>query len=233
VLFYAATAFAMITRQADTIFVILAFVFVALRYAHAAEHVTRNVVPRRFFLFAAGVGALAMMWIWLALKLLTDLTGERRAGRARANRRAGDRSRHPPRALSMRRCVASQIGPAARSRARPASVRTRRRIRRSAGSSRAASRPRCSSGLRLAVRVVRSIASNAATAPSVGGSGRLSAASNENWPLVKPTGRKASSNARPWPGPPVAHAGKGSGREPAACPRNRNRPPRLDPDQLS
>jgi hypothetical protein len=71
VLFYAATAFAMITRQADTIFVILAFVFVTLRYAHAAEHVTRNFVPRRFFLFAAGVGALGAMWIWLAIKVLT------------------------------------------------------------------------------------------------------------------------------------------------------------------
>lgn len=69
-LFYAAMAFALITRQTDAIFVVLAYVFVALRYAHAFEHVTRNVVPRRFFLFAMGIAALAMMWIWLALKLL-------------------------------------------------------------------------------------------------------------------------------------------------------------------
>ena len=69
-LFYAATAFAMITRAADRVFVAFAFAFVALRYAHAWEHVSGNVVPRRFALFAAGIGVLGAMWIWLAIKVL-------------------------------------------------------------------------------------------------------------------------------------------------------------------
>lgn len=69
-LFHAATAFALIAHHADLVFVVLAFVFVILRYAHAWEHVTGNLVPRRFVLFAAGVAVLAVMWIWLAIKVL-------------------------------------------------------------------------------------------------------------------------------------------------------------------
>ena len=60
-----------------------------------------------------------------------------------------------------------------------------------------ATSPRRSSGFKFAVRVVRSIASSAATLPMVGGSGRFSDISSENWPLVRPSGRKASSNCRP------------------------------------
>ena len=53
--------------------------------------------------------------------------------------------------------------------------------------------PRRSSGLSIAVRLVRSIANRAATGAMEGGSGRFSAMSWENWPLVSPTGRSASS----------------------------------------
>ena len=57
-------------------------------------------------------------------------------------------------------------------------------------------RPRRSSGFRLAVRVVRSMARKPATEPADGGSGRFSAIISENWPLVRPEGRRASSNRR-------------------------------------
>ena len=40
------------------------------------------------------------------------------------------------------------------------------------------------------------MASNAATAPMAGDSGRFSDMSNENCPFVSPTGRKASSKRR-------------------------------------
>ena len=49
---------------------------------------------------------------------------------------------------------------------------------------------------RLAVSVVRSITSSAAIEPIDGASGRLSDVSNENWPLVRPSGDKASSKRR-------------------------------------
>jgi hypothetical protein len=45
------------------ILVALAWVFVALRLAHAAIHVTTNDLTRRFFLFLAGAAVLALMWL--------------------------------------------------------------------------------------------------------------------------------------------------------------------------
>jgi hypothetical protein len=57
-------------------------------------------------------------------------------------------------------------------------------------------KPRRRSGFRAAVKVVRSIASNDATAPIVGGSGRFKDIINENCPLVRPSGRRALSKYR-------------------------------------
>ena len=64
--------------------------------------------------------------------------------------------------------------------ARPASVKARRRLRRSSLSTETFRSRRRSRGLRLAVSVVRSMARRDATLPSVGGSGRLSDISREN-----------------------------------------------------
>src|SRR4029079_19471641 len=47
VLFYVLTILSMITHHADLIFVILAWIFVAMRLAQAFVHVTDNHVPRR------------------------------------------------------------------------------------------------------------------------------------------------------------------------------------------
>ena len=44
VLFYVLTILAWITRQADLLFVVLAWVFVVLRVLHAAVHVTSNQI---------------------------------------------------------------------------------------------------------------------------------------------------------------------------------------------
>jgi hypothetical protein len=52
------------------------------------------------------------------------------------------------------------------------------------------------SGFRAAVKVVRSIASNEATAPIVGGSGRFKDTISENCPLLRPSGRSALSKHR-------------------------------------
>jgi hypothetical protein len=50
--------------------VVLAWLFVALRIAHAAIHVTTNRVPRRFVLFSAGLAVLTLFWLWLVLRIL-------------------------------------------------------------------------------------------------------------------------------------------------------------------
>ena len=60
-------------------------------------------------------------------------------------------------------------------------------------------RSRRCSGLSAAVSVVRSMDSSDATEPMLGGSGRLSAIIIEYWPLVRPSGRSASSNRRASP----------------------------------
>jgi hypothetical protein len=69
-LFYVVTILAWSTGQADLLFVVLAWVFVLLRLAHAAIHVTSNRVPRRFAAFVAGVFVLLAMWGLFAVRLL-------------------------------------------------------------------------------------------------------------------------------------------------------------------
>jgi hypothetical protein len=70
VLFYVLTILAIITRQADLIFVVLAWVFVVLRLLHATIHVTSNQVGRRFAAFAASVVVLAIMWAIFIVRIL-------------------------------------------------------------------------------------------------------------------------------------------------------------------
>lgn len=70
VLFYALVAFAMITRKADLLFVVMSWVFVATRIVHAAVYVTTNHLPHRLGAFAAGFAVLIVMWIVFAVRIL-------------------------------------------------------------------------------------------------------------------------------------------------------------------
>jgi hypothetical protein len=70
VLFYLLTLLSIATRRADLLFVLLAWVFVALRVLQALVHVTDNHVPRRGLLFLAGAIVLAIMWIIFAVRIL-------------------------------------------------------------------------------------------------------------------------------------------------------------------
>ncbi len=70
-LFYVVVLWAWITKQADVIFVVLEWLFVLLRIAHAYVHTTSNYVPRRFQVFAAGMLVLVIMWIYFVFKILT------------------------------------------------------------------------------------------------------------------------------------------------------------------
>jgi len=71
VLFYALTILAVITQTADLWFVVPAWIFVALRLAHAYVHVTSNRVPRRALVFLVGCAVLLVMWIIFAIRILT------------------------------------------------------------------------------------------------------------------------------------------------------------------
>jgi hypothetical protein len=70
VLFYVLVAFAMITRKADLIFVVLSWAFVISRLIHAYIHTTSNYVPRRFFVYAFGLLVLTIMWVYFAIQIL-------------------------------------------------------------------------------------------------------------------------------------------------------------------
>jgi hypothetical protein len=72
-LFYVLVILAWITKHADLIFVVMAWVFVLLRLLHAYIHTTSNHVPTRFRAFAAGMFVLLLMWIIFAVRILLAL----------------------------------------------------------------------------------------------------------------------------------------------------------------
>jgi hypothetical protein len=69
-LFYVLTILAWITKQADLLFVVLAWVFVVLRILHAFVHVTSNRLSQRFGMFAASVIVLLIMWVIFIVRIL-------------------------------------------------------------------------------------------------------------------------------------------------------------------
>jgi hypothetical protein len=73
VLFYVLTILAWITRHADLLFVVMAWIYVALRIVHAYIHVTSNHVPRRGAVFLASMIVLALMWAIFIIRILLGL----------------------------------------------------------------------------------------------------------------------------------------------------------------
>ena len=70
VLFYVAALLALWSGGAGWIELVLAWLFVALRYIHAAVHVSTNRVYRRFVFYTAGLVVLCLLWVWLVLRLV-------------------------------------------------------------------------------------------------------------------------------------------------------------------
>src|ERR1700749_4194153 len=70
VLFYVLIAIALPLRRADLVIVMLSWVFVVTRFAHAGIFVTSNDLGRRSLAWFAGVLVLFAMWLYFALKLL-------------------------------------------------------------------------------------------------------------------------------------------------------------------
>jgi len=70
VLFYVLIALAMPLRHADLIIVMLSWVFVVTRFAHAGVFVTSNDVRTRSLAWFAGAIVVFVMWLYFALKIL-------------------------------------------------------------------------------------------------------------------------------------------------------------------
>ena len=70
ILFYVLVAFALITRKADFLFVVMSWMFVATRLFHAYVYATTNRLQHRFRAFAVGALILLLMWIIFAARIL-------------------------------------------------------------------------------------------------------------------------------------------------------------------
>ena len=68
VLFFAACAFALMTKSADLLMLVLACLFVVARIVHAAIHLGPNpVMPRAYAFFASAIIVL-VMWILIVIR---------------------------------------------------------------------------------------------------------------------------------------------------------------------
>ena len=70
VLFYVLIALALPLRRADLFIVLMSWVFVVTRFAHAGVFVSSNDLGRRSTVWLAGCLVLLAMWIYFALKML-------------------------------------------------------------------------------------------------------------------------------------------------------------------
>ena len=69
-LFFAACLLAMQLNMVTMVMAILAGVFVALRWVHAAIFVTNNFIPARFLVFVVSSLALLVIWVMIALQVI-------------------------------------------------------------------------------------------------------------------------------------------------------------------
>jgi hypothetical protein len=69
-LFYVLTILAWLTKQADLVFVVMAWLFVGLRVLHAAVHVSSNHLGHRAIVFITGATLLAVMWLIYILRIV-------------------------------------------------------------------------------------------------------------------------------------------------------------------
>ena len=70
VLFYVAALLTLWTGSVGWLDVVLAWLFVVLRYVHAAIHTTSNSLLPRFSAYTAGMVVLIVLWLWLVVRLV-------------------------------------------------------------------------------------------------------------------------------------------------------------------
>ena len=74
-LFFLLVTFALITRKADILFVVMSWMFVVTRIFHAGIYVTSNRIQHRFTVFLIGAIILFLMWIIFALRIFAAELG--------------------------------------------------------------------------------------------------------------------------------------------------------------
>jgi hypothetical protein len=72
ILFYVLTVLAIVTKQADLFFVVLSWIFVLARLAHAYIHVTSNNIDVRGPVFGVAATTLAIMWLIFMVRILVS-----------------------------------------------------------------------------------------------------------------------------------------------------------------
>jgi hypothetical protein len=70
VLMFVGALLLLLLGMAEWVDVVLVWLFVGLRFVHAAIHVTSNRVHRRFIVYTAGLAVLTLFWLWLILRIL-------------------------------------------------------------------------------------------------------------------------------------------------------------------
>ena len=73
VLFYVLTILAIVTRHADIVYLVLAWIFVVFRILQAFVHVTGNNVRYRGAFYGVGALVLLVMWIVFIVRILAGL----------------------------------------------------------------------------------------------------------------------------------------------------------------
>jgi hypothetical protein len=73
VLFYVLTTLEIMTRHADLLFVILAWIFVVMRILQATVHVTSNNVRVRGAFYGVGALVLLIMWVIYIVRIVLAL----------------------------------------------------------------------------------------------------------------------------------------------------------------
>src|SRR5450631_807042 len=73
VLFYVLTILEIMTRHADLVFVVLAWIFVITRFGQAYVHTTSNRVMRRGSIYGIGALVLVVMWVIFIVRILLGL----------------------------------------------------------------------------------------------------------------------------------------------------------------
>ncbi|MFD1703539.1 MAPEG family protein [Methylopila henanensis] len=69
-LFYVLVTLALVTKEADLLFVAMSWAFVASRYVHAYVHTGRNRTMTRFRCYFVGALILLAMWAIFAIRIL-------------------------------------------------------------------------------------------------------------------------------------------------------------------
>jgi hypothetical protein len=72
-LFYVLTILAIISKHADLLFVVMAWLFVLARLAHAYVHITSNNLNMRGPVFGIGAFVLALMWLIFIVRIMLGL----------------------------------------------------------------------------------------------------------------------------------------------------------------